>query len=430
MLGNLPTDYKQQELKARAAAEAAALANINPDGGRYKVGPHQEVSNDDPLKEYWDQFNKIGSTVLNTVVPDPTNPAEVAEATLDMKMAIAMGETPITATGLYIGKRAAKRLIEPVISNVRGLVNLPDLAAGLGGTGGAKAMQNASKLSSGQLRLLNNLTPEALKEVADPGLKMLYEKAAKILNTPRLSKRNAEVLLQTGPDSPLLKVIEKIDDPVELDKAITGYFTKHGQYFSGGFNFNLDHLVPVSSVAKLASKVKPAVFQEALALQFKKFNRRFGHDQEFSLIPRRTHAAKHTGSTQAILEGMSPDWKTKYLDEFIDDLPENASAEQVSEALSKMYDKSLQETGKALSDPDFFSIREGVLESLPSEFREKLGDNFDITGRISSVETPELWKEFKGYLRGAPPTVKTIMQKASQVAKIEEQLLKQGYNAN
>ena len=36
MLGNLPTDYKQQELKARAAAEAAALANINPDGGYHR----------------------------------------------------------------------------------------------------------------------------------------------------------------------------------------------------------------------------------------------------------------------------------------------------------------------------------------------------------------------------------------------------------
>ena len=36
MLGTLPTDYKQQELKARAAAEAAALANINTDGGYHK----------------------------------------------------------------------------------------------------------------------------------------------------------------------------------------------------------------------------------------------------------------------------------------------------------------------------------------------------------------------------------------------------------
>lgn len=89
-----------------------------------------------------------------------------------------------------------------------------------------------------------------------------------------------------------------------------------------------------------------------------------------------------------------------------------------------MYDKSILETGKAVSGKDFFSIRKGVLESLPSEFRKKLGKNFDITGRISSVETPELWKEFKGYLRGAPPEVKTIMQEASQVkALIELDLL-------
>ena len=33
MLGNLGTNYKEEELKAIAAAEAAALANINPDGG-------------------------------------------------------------------------------------------------------------------------------------------------------------------------------------------------------------------------------------------------------------------------------------------------------------------------------------------------------------------------------------------------------------
>jgi len=35
MLGNLGADYKEEELKARAAAERAALANINPDGGHY-----------------------------------------------------------------------------------------------------------------------------------------------------------------------------------------------------------------------------------------------------------------------------------------------------------------------------------------------------------------------------------------------------------
>ena len=37
MLGNLGADYKEEELKARAAAERAALANINPDGGHYNV---------------------------------------------------------------------------------------------------------------------------------------------------------------------------------------------------------------------------------------------------------------------------------------------------------------------------------------------------------------------------------------------------------
>lgn len=156
-------------------------------------------------------------------------------------------------------------------------------------------MKSAVKLTSGQLKLLEQLSPQALKGLTDPNLKTLYGKASKMLNTPGLSSRNAQVLLQTSPDSPLLKVIENIDDPRKLDKAITGYFTQKGQYFSGGFNFNLDHLVPISSTAKLASKVKPQVFQKALALQLKKYGRRFGHDQEFSLIPRRTHAVKHTG---------------------------------------------------------------------------------------------------------------------------------------
>jgi len=146
MLGNLGPDYKKEELKARAAAEAAALANINPDGGKYKLWtPHQEISDDDPLKEYWNEFEKTGSTILNTIIPDPTNPAEVSEAILDMKMAISKAGTPAGAAGLYIGKRTARRLIKPVISNVRGFVNLPDLAAGLGGTGGAKAMQMPKK---------------------------------------------------------------------------------------------------------------------------------------------------------------------------------------------------------------------------------------------------------------------------------------------
>ena len=281
------------------------------------------------------------------------------------------------------------------------------------------SIKKAYKLSSGEQRLLKHLTPKALKEITDPGLKMLYEKAAKILNTPGLSKRNAEVLLQTGPDSGLIKLLKGVDDPEVIDKVINSYFTRNQQYFSGGFNFNLDHLVPVSSTAKLASKVKPAVFQEALAMQLKKFGRRFGHDQEFSLIPRRTHAAKHTGSTQAILEGASPDWKTKYLDGIIDDLPENASVEQVSEALSQMYDKSLQETGKALSDPDFFSIREGVMDSLPSRVRTILGENFDITGRMSSVEDPLKWKLFLAHLRQAPAEVKSIMQEISQVKQVD-----------
>ena len=124
------------------------------------IGPHQPVSNDDPLKEYWDQFNKIGSTVLNTVIPDFTNPAEVSEALLDMKMALKVGKHPVAATGLYIGKRAARRLAEPVISNIKGLVNLPKLATeGIdAGTGGAKAMQNASKLTTGAGKPARNVT--------------------------------------------------------------------------------------------------------------------------------------------------------------------------------------------------------------------------------------------------------------------------------
>lgn len=278
-------------------------------------------------------------------------------------------------------------------------------------------LKKTKVLSKGQQRLLKYLTPEALEEITDPGLKMMYEKAAKMLNTPGLSKRNAEVLLQTGPDSGLIKLLEDVDDPRLMDKVITSYFTRNPQYFSGGFNFNLDHLVPVASVAKLASKVKPAVFQEALALQLKKFGRKFGHDQEFSLIPRRTHAAKHTGTPE--MGNLPADWKTKYLDGIIDSLPENASVEQVSDALSQLYDTSMTHTGRALSSKDFFSIREGVMESLPSNVRTVLGENFDITGRMSSVEDPLKWKLFLAHLRGAPDRVKSIMQEIAQVEQVD-----------
>ena len=272
-------------------------------------------------------------------------------------------------------------------------------------------------LSDGQLRLLEQLTPEAIAEISDPGLRMMYGKAAKMLNTPGLSKRNAEALLQTGPDSGLIELLKGVDNPVVMDKAITSYFTRNPIYFSGGYGFNLDHLVPISSTAKLASKVKPAVFQEALALQLKKFGRKFGHDQEFSLMPRRTHAAKHTGTPE--IGDLSPDWKTKYLDGIIDDLPENASVEQVNEALSKMYDTSLYHTGQALQSKDFFSIREGVMESLPSNIRTILGENFDITGRMSSVEDPLKWKLFLGHLRQAPGDVKAAIKEISQVKQLE-----------
>jgi len=278
---------------------------------------------------------------------------------------------------------------------------------------------NGRGLSDGQLKLLEKLTPEAISEVSDPGLRMLYGKAAKMLNTPGLSKRNAEALLQTGPDSGLIELLKGVDNPVVMDKAITSYFTRNPIYFSGGYGFNLDHLVPISSSSKLASKVKPAVFQEALAMQLKKFGRKFGHDQEFSLMPRTIHAAKHTGVPE--IGDLSPDWKTKYLDGIIDSLPENASAEQVSEALSQMYDTSLYHTGQALQSKEFFSIREGVLESLPSRVRNALGPNFDITGRTAD---PVKWKLFLGHLRQAPGEVKQAIRKISQVKQVELSNLK------
>tara|TARA_R100001463_G_scaffold95951_1_gene150481 strand:- start:320 stop:1690 length:1371 start_codon:yes stop_codon:yes gene_type:complete len=277
-------------------------------------------------------------------------------------------------------------------------------------------------LSDGQLKLLEKLTPEAISEVSDPGLRMLYGKAAKMLNTPGLSKRNAEALLQTGPDSGLIELLKGVDNPVVMDKAITSYFTRNPIYFSGGYGFNLDHLVPISSTSKLASKVKPAVFQDALALQLKKFGRKFAHDQEFSLMPRNIHAAKHTGVPE--IGDLSPDWKTKYLDGIIDSLPENASVEQVSEALSQMYDTSLYHTGQALQSKKFFEIREAVLESLPPKVQEVLGENFDITGRMSSVEDPVKWKYFLGYLRQAPGEMKAAIREMSQVKQVELSNLK------
>ena len=277
-------------------------------------------------------------------------------------------------------------------------------------------------LSDGQLKLLEKLTPEAISEVSDPGLRMLYGKAAKMLNTPGLSKRNAEALLQTGPDSGLIELLKGVDNPVVMDKAITSYFTRNPIYFSGGYGFNLDHLVPISSSSKLASKVKPAVFQEALALQLKKFGRKFGHDQEFSLMPRRTHAAKHTGTPE--IGDLSPDWKTKYLDGIIDSLPENASVEQVSEALSQMYDTSLYHTGQALQSKEYDLIRREILGSLPPKVQGVLGENFDITGRMSSVEDPLKWKYFLGYLRQAPGEMKQAIREISQVKQVELSNLK------
>ena len=278
----------------------------------------------------------------------------------------------------------------------------------------SRVSSTAKRLTSGQQKLLRHLTPEAIAEISDPSLKMMYEKAAKMLHTPGLSTRNAQAVLQTGPNSGLIKALEGVDNPEVMDSVITSYFTRNPLYFSGGYGFNLDHLVPLSSTAKLATKVKPAVFQEALALQLKKFGRSFGHDQEFSLIPRRTHAAKHTGTPE--IGDLSPDWKTKYLDEIIDSVPENASVEQVNEALSQMYDKSLYHTGQALQSKEFFSIREGVLESLPSRVRKALGPNFDITGRTAD---PVKWKLFLGHLRQAPGEVKQAIREISQVRTLE-----------
>ena len=117
------------------------------------IGPHQPVSNDDPLKEYWDQFNKIGSTILNTVIPDFTDPYEVSNALLDAKMAVSKGGSPASAAGLYIGKRAVNRLINPILDRAKSIIKIPDLATGLGGTGGAPAMQLPKKPKSKRVLL-------------------------------------------------------------------------------------------------------------------------------------------------------------------------------------------------------------------------------------------------------------------------------------
>ena len=330
------------------------------------------------------QSKQVLDLTIDTIksqLPDINNPLEIGQAVLEF----ALDKNPYTA----IGRRMIGQGLKGVSSTVK-------------------------RLTSGQQKLLRHLTPEAIAEISDPSLKMMYEKVAKMLHTPGLSTRNAQAVLQTGPNSGLIKALEGVDNPEVMDSVITSYFTRNPLYFSGGYGFNLDHLVPLSSTAKLATKVKPAVFQEALALQLKKFGRSFGHDQEFSLIPRRTHAAKHTGTPE--IGDLSPDWKTKYLDEIIDSVPENASVEQVNEALSQMYDKSLYHTGQALQSKEFFSIREGVLESLPSRVRKALGPNFDITGRTAD---PVKWKLFLGHLRQAPGEVKQAIREISQVRTLE-----------
>lgn len=67
MLGNLGPDYKKEELKAIAAAEAAALANINTDGGKYK------------LTETFDAIGDTLSNVRNYMIRGPALAAQMID---------------------------------------------------------------------------------------------------------------------------------------------------------------------------------------------------------------------------------------------------------------------------------------------------------------------------------------------------------------
>ena len=113
------------------------------------------------LEKSWD----TGVGIIKSLIPDPTNPAEISQAAVDMFSSLrAARGNPYGAAALYIGKKTVgphlKKITEPIISNVRGLINLPKLATeGIdAGTGSAKAMQNASKLRTRAGKPAKNVT--------------------------------------------------------------------------------------------------------------------------------------------------------------------------------------------------------------------------------------------------------------------------------
>ena len=74
--------------------------------GKLTIGPHQEVSDDDPLKEYWKQFNKVGTGVKDFAISlIPTTHQELSEAFLDLKLAT-KARHPLAIAATYAALRS------------------------------------------------------------------------------------------------------------------------------------------------------------------------------------------------------------------------------------------------------------------------------------------------------------------------------------
>lgn len=345
-----------------------------------------------------DKVNKAGQYIGPKIGIDPVLTGDALE--------VGVGEAVGAAT-VAITRADKIRIVENIVDRT---INVPIVGERIRNTlTPAQRITTSQSVGAARSTLRKKIyNPEHLEQLSGRAQKK-YDIVQRLLSDESITPRTSKAILQTHIDSPLFtELLDKNLTNKQIDRVTENYFKRRSEQGTGfGINVQSDHLTSISSASEVLSRSQnPVIIEKALDMQRAK-GRLLGHDGELSVVPYFTHKSKHH-----LPDGIQTwdDSKT-WAKSIIDELPANATAEQISGALDELYTLSLLKTGAAYNSKSFFEFREAVLESLGPKIRKRFGDDFDITGR-TNAGTPE-WKEFSAYMRERPTAVKSILRKLS-----------------
>jgi len=465
---------RQRELKARAAAEAAALANINPDGG-YRNYPSNYAETERQAfvknREYQDevraakQFNRsvgqanqlLGTVIGGVAKVTDTEMAlqgvgQVYDATIgqqfrnltqlmiDRGMDANKAKVLTTATevgvDMALGSKGTSRAVKSVAKgalNIRPVRvreiprgQLPpgrvlQLPPGEIGAVGRLPSKSGALTIRGQLNRIERPSPRQTNLLAttSQSLAGLSSDAkfkwniAFLLARENASPRNTGGIVQLDSGSPLLQELANVTTAEDAVRIQKNYFSRHPLY-KGAPGSELDHMAPVGRVTDILIGQKPSTIEEALRIMKEEYGLVFSDDGIMSSLARSAHIMKHSGFATVI------DWSSPWAQSIVEKVPKNATAKELVAVLLELQEKSFEMTGRAIQTQNFERFKGLVMDILPENIRKQLGEDFDITGRTASKED---WDLFRFSMKDTNERLREIIRRTGQKIPSQEEAL-------